>query len=92
MTKPLSIRAYAENFAEMKPSDGIAVLRCGPIRLSTPDVADNSGAASRVAADIVNERVKTPPRLAATYSFHRNETDVVQEILGATDFTNILGT
>jgi len=92
MLEALSVCACEVNLAGMKPGDSIAVLRSGAIRLLTPDVANNSGAALCVAADIVKERVKMAPRPGVTYSFHRNQTDVMQEILGATHFTNILGT
>jgi len=85
MLEPLSVCAHAVNLSGIKPGDSIAVLGSGPIGLLTMEVANASGAALSFATDIVKERVEMASRLGATYSFNPNETDVVREILGATD-------
>jgi L-iditol 2-dehydrogenase len=81
----MSIAAHAVRLAEIKPGDSVAVLGSGPIGLLTMEVANVSGAVLSFATDIVEERVEMASRLGATYSFNRNETDVVQEILDATE-------
>jgi L-iditol 2-dehydrogenase len=83
--EPLSVCAHAVNLAGTKPGDSVAILGSGPIGLLTLQVANVSGAVLSFATDIVRERAEMAARLGATYSFNRNETDVVQEILEVTD-------
>ncbi len=84
MLEPLSIGAYAVNLGEVKPGDSVAVLGSGPIGLLTLEVANASGAVLSFATDIVQERVEMAAQLGATHSFNRNQTDVVREVLDAT--------
>jgi L-iditol 2-dehydrogenase len=85
MLEPLSICSYSVKLGQMEPGDSIAVLGSGPIGLLTLEVANVSGAAVSFATDIIKERVEMASRLGATYSFNRNETDVVREIIERTD-------
>ncbi len=85
MLEPLSICAHAGTLAELKPGDSVAILGSGPIGLLTLEVANVSGAVLSFATDIVKERAEMAASLGATYSFDPNETDVVREILEATD-------
>ena len=83
--EPAAICAYAVAQSGLAPDETMAVLGCGPMGLLTLACARASGRRRVFASELVPERVEAAQRLGADVALNRNETDVVQSVLDATD-------
>lgn len=83
--EPAAICAYAVAQSGLAPEETMAVLGCGPMGLLTLAFAKASGRRRAFASELVPERVEAARRFGADVALNRNETDVVQAVLEATD-------
>ncbi len=83
--EPATICAYGVAQSRLAPDETMAVLGCGPMGLLTLACARASGRRRVFASELVPERVEAAQRLGADVALNRNETDVVQSVLDATD-------